>query len=217
MSSLCTAPSKANGNHTWCDEDGTDTFVSTAESHEPHVSFLSSSAKPAGVFYISSYINTLLRMSGASAALMILWCVMAGRVCEAKCHGQEPSHGAYSQIACTVSVSITWFISLVPSLQLLSSLPLTAFFSLFLPVLSLWFPDLPSLFVSSLFCHSFPSPFSCSSAGADGGCGLMVLWCPADGGHATTATPAAVPDNCGSKEVVEFPKGVQKLCKLISC
>lgn len=138
MSSLCTAPSKANGNHTWCDEDGTDTFVSTVESHEPHVSFLSSSAKPAGVFYISSYINTLLRMSGASAALMILWCVMAGRVCEAKCHGQEPSHGAYSQIACTVSVSITWFISLVPSLQLLSSLPLTAFFSLFLPVLSLF-------------------------------------------------------------------------------
>ena len=114
--SLCKAPSKANGNHTWCDENAADTFVSTAESHEPHVSFLSRSAKPAGVFYIRSYINTLLRMSGVSAALMILWCVMAGRVCEVKCHRQEPSHGAYSQIAYTVSVNITWFISLVPSL-----------------------------------------------------------------------------------------------------
>jgi len=40
------------------------TFVNTAQSHEPHVSFLRHPAKLAGVFYIRPYINTLLRTSG---------------------------------------------------------------------------------------------------------------------------------------------------------
>lgn len=78
-----------------------------------------------------------------------------------------------------------------------------------------------SLFPPS-FATAFPSPFSCSSAGADGDCGQphssgMVPWCPAWGGHASTPTPSAIPDNCGSKEVVEFSNGVQKLRKFSSC